>query len=383
MRIKVFTLFPDMLRPMLEASILGRAVERGLMAVELVNIRDYTLDRHRRTDDYPFGGGAGMVMSAQPIVDAFAAHLPPDFRGRRVYLSPRGRTLTQRVVEELAGEEELALLCGHYEGVDQRALDAVIDEEISIGDYVLTGGELGALVLIDAVARLVPGVLGSDESSEDESFSTGLLEYPQYTRPAAFRGAEVPGVLLGGNHADILAWRREQSLALTLARRPELLETAPLDDADRAMLARLKRAEAVGAALEAAGVPFERLELRLADRWPREWIEAFVPAERRKEARKQCLPGRRHVGGLWQAFTMGFVPAAGTGDAWAAWRDGLSGACELYLPKDGLLYRLPDAGALTQEAAEGLGDVVLADAARRRTFLRATGRRAGAWVAQV
>ncbi len=156
MRIKVFTLFPEMLRPMLSQSILGRAVEAGLIGVELIDIRDYTLDKHRRTDDYPFGGGAGMVMSAQPIVDAFAANLPEGFHGKRIYLSPRGRTLDQRIVEELAKEEDLVLLCGHYEGVDQRALDAVIDEELSIGDYVLTGGELGALVVIDAVAR-TPG----------------------------------------------------------------------------------------------------------------------------------------------------------------------------------------------------------------------------------
>ena len=184
MRIKVFTLFPDMLRPMLAQSILGRAISAGLLQVELIDIREYSKEKHRNTDDYPFGGGAGMVMAAQPIVDAFAANLPEDFHGRRVYLSPRGRTLNQRVVEELAGEEELALLCGHYEGVDQRALDAVIDEELSIGDYVLTGGELGALVVIDAVARLVPGVLGSDESSEDESFTTGLLEGIPSVHPA-------------------------------------------------------------------------------------------------------------------------------------------------------------------------------------------------------
>ena len=179
MKIKVFTLFPEMLKAMLSESILGRAVAAGLISVELIDIRDYSLEKHRNTDDYPFGGGAGMVMAAQPIVDAFAANLPADFRGKRIYLSPRGRTLDQRIVEELAQEPALALLCGHYEGVDQRALDSVIDEELSIGDYVLTGGELGALVLIDAVSRLIPGVLGSDESSEDESFSTGLLEYPQ------------------------------------------------------------------------------------------------------------------------------------------------------------------------------------------------------------
>ena len=336
--------------------------------MELVNIRDYTLDRHRRTDDYPFGGGAGMVMSAQPIVDAFAARLRPDFRGRRIYLSPRGRTLNQRMVEELAREEELALLCGHYEGVDQRALDAVIDEEISIGDYVLTGGELGALVLIDAVARLVPGVLGSDESSGEESFSTGLLEYPQYTRPAEFRGEAVPEVLLGGNHADITAWRREQSLALTLERRPELLDEAPLDDADRAILARLRRAKEVEARLRDAGVDAAREELRLADLFPKRWLNAFVPEDRRKEAKKACLSGRRHVGFLWQAFRMGLAPALEGEAAWSAWQDAGLGACLLFLPDDGLLYRVADASCLTEAALSPFGQAVLADEALTRTF---------------
>ena len=382
MRIKVFTLFPDMLRATLSHSILGRAVEKGLIEVELVNIRDYTLDKHRSTDDYPFGGGAGMVMTAQPVVDAFAARLGPDFRGRRVYLSPRGRTLTQRVVEELAREDELALLCGHYEGVDQRALDAVIDEELSIGDYVLTGGELGALVVIDAVARLVPGVLGCDESSEDESFSTGLLEYPQYTRPADFRGAKVPEPLLGGNHADIAAWRREQSLALTLERRPELLESAPLDDHDRAVLARLRRAKEVEAALGGFGVPHARQELRLADLWPKRWFAAFVPGDRRREAKKQCFSGRRHVGYLWRAFSMGYAPCTEGDAAWEGWVENLPGACELYLPDDGLLYRIPDAAALTPAALEALGYAVLADGALARTLMRVTGRHAACWFAR-
>ena len=360
MRIKVFTLFPEMLRPMLSQSILGRAVEAGLIGVELIDIRDYTLDKHRRTDDYPFGGGAGMVMSAQPIVDAFAANLPEGFHGKRIYLSPRGRTLDQRIVEELAKEEDLVLLCGHYEGVDQRALDAVIDEELSIGDYVLTGGELGALVVIDAVARLVPGVLGSDESSEDESFSTGLLEYPQYTRPADFRGEKVPEVLLGGNHADIVAWRREQSLELTLKRRPELLETAPLDDGDRALLARLKRAQEVSKYLDRFGIPHERLEMRIADLWPKQWIAAFVPEENRKTAKKQCVSGRRHVGFLWQAFTMGFIPEFTKGEAAREkQREHEAESCLLFLPDSGLLYRLP--GSLSPEALEGLGYAVLAD----------------------
>ena len=369
MRIKVFTLFPDMLRPMLAQSILGRAIAAGLIEVELIDIRDYSKEKHRNTDDYPFGGGAGMVMAAQPIVDAFSANLPDPYAGRRIYLSPRGRTLDQRVVEELAKEEDLALLCGHYEGVDQRALDAVIDEELSIGDYVLTGGELGALVVIDAVARLVPGVLGSDESSEDESFTTGLLEYPQYTRPADFRGQKVPGVLLGGNHADITAWRREQSLALTLQRRPELLDAAPLDDHDRAMLSRLMRAGEVEALLDERGVACERLPLMVADRWPRAWFAAFVPEASRKAAKKQCFSGRRHRGFLWQAFSMGFIPDFVEGDAaWERWQGRGIQCCLLCLPENGLLYRLPE--GIAPEALARFGCAILADEALAHTWMQ-------------
>lgn len=233
MTFKVLTIFPEMLRPMLEASILGRAIQQGILKVELIDIRPYSQRKHKNTDDEPFGGGAGMVMLAQPIVDAIEAN---PVKGRRIYLSPRGRTLTQEIVEELAKDEEILLLCGHYEGVDQRALDIAIDEELSIGDYVLTGGELGALVVIDAVARLIPGVLGRAESSVDESFSSGLLEYPHYTRPREFRGMAVPDVLLNGNHAEIRRWRRNESLRLTRERRPELLERVALDKRDRAFL---------------------------------------------------------------------------------------------------------------------------------------------------
>ena len=223
MRIKVFTLFPEMLRPMLGASILGRAIAAGLLQVELIDIRDYTLDKHRSTDDYPFGGGAGMVMLAQPVHDAMAAAMGENFRGRRIYLGPRGRKLTTALARELAREEELILLCGHYEGVDQRALDACVDEEISLGDYILTGGELAAMVLTDCVARFIPGVLGSAESPEEESFSDGLLEYPQYTRPREWEGRTVPEVLLSGDHARIREWRRRESLKATLRFRPDLL----------------------------------------------------------------------------------------------------------------------------------------------------------------
>ena len=244
MKIKVLTIFPEMLRPMLEASILGRAIEEGLIEVELIDIRPFSELKHKNTDDYPFGGGPGMVMLAQPIVDAVEACTKDGFHGKRLYLSPRGRTFDQTMAEELARDGELLLLCGHYEGVDQRAIDLVIDEEVSIGDYVLTGGELGALVIIDAVSRLIPGVLGSDESSQDESFSSGLLEYPQYTRPREYRGLTVPDVLLSGDHAKINRWRRDRALELTWRRRPEMLKSVELDKKDRLFMQRLTKGEA-------------------------------------------------------------------------------------------------------------------------------------------
>ena len=241
MKIKVFTIFPEMLRPLLSESILGRAIQSGLLEVELIDIRPYADNKHKNTDDYPFGGGAGMVMLAQPIVDAFEQNTSPDFKGKRIYMSPRGRTFDQSIAEELVGYDELMILCGHYEGVDQRALDLCIDEELSIGDYVLTGGELAAMVVIDAVSRLIPGVLGSDESAGDESFTTGLLEYPQYTRPREFRGIEAPDVLLSGHHANIKKWQRQKALEITLKNRPDLLETAPLDKEDILYLEKLRQ----------------------------------------------------------------------------------------------------------------------------------------------
>lgn len=238
LRIKVLTLFPEMFESVLNASILGRARQAGLIRVTCVDIRPFSDKKHQNTDDYPFGGGAGMVMMAQPIFDAMASVTGPDFRGRRLFMGPRGATLNQAKARELAREEELVILCGHYEGVDQRVLDHLIDEEISIGDYILTGGELAAMVLIDCVARLIPGVLGSEESSEDESFSQGLLEYPQYTRPREFRGLRVPQVLLDGNHAQINAWRHAQALRATQRMRPDLLESYPLTPKDLDVLSR-------------------------------------------------------------------------------------------------------------------------------------------------
>ncbi len=224
MKIKILTLFPEMFAPVMGGSILGRAQQRGLINIEAIDIRPFSDRKHKNTDDDPFGGGAGMVMLAQPIVDAMRHAMGESFRGRRIYMSPRGQTLTQKKVEELAHEEELILLCGHYEGVDQRAIDLCVDEELSIGDYVLTGGELAAMVVADSVARLIPGVLGCAQSAQSESFSSGLLEYPQYTRPRVYEGLAVPDVLLEGNHALIEDWRYEQALRITLARRPEMLK---------------------------------------------------------------------------------------------------------------------------------------------------------------
>ena len=235
MRIKILTLFPEMFLPVLGASITGRAIENGILTIEPINIRDYTTNKHGRCDDYPYGGGAGMVMTPQPIFDCMKA-ATKDFPARRILLSPRGKTLTQQRAKELAQEENLLFLCGHYEGVDQRVIDTWVDEEISIGDYVLTGGELAAMVVIDCLSRHIPGVLGSDESAQEESFWDGLLEYPQYTRPAVYEGLAVPDVLLSGHDANIKKWRRERSLDVTGACRPELLQTAELTQADRVYL---------------------------------------------------------------------------------------------------------------------------------------------------
>ena len=239
MKITILTIFPEMFQSVLNSSILGRAREQGLVEVECVDIRPFSDRKHKNTDDYPFGGGAGMVMLAQPIMDAMQHVTGENFSGRRIYMGPRGTTLTTAKARELAKEDHLVLLCGHYEGVDQRALDACIDEEISIGDYILTGGELAAMVLTDAVSRFIPGVLGSGESAEEESFSDGLLEYPQYTRPRELNGMEVPEVLLSGDHAKIKAWRRQESLRATKKFRPDLLDKAQLTAKEKKLLEEL------------------------------------------------------------------------------------------------------------------------------------------------
>ena len=224
MRIDILTLFPEMFEGVLSASMLGRARTSGLIDIRVHNIRDYTDNKHRKADDYPFGGGAGLIMMAQPIFDCMDAVLEGG-SAKRILLTPRGKTLNQKTAKALSTEERLVLLCGHYEGVDERVM-SIIDEEISIGDYILTGGELPAMVLVDCVSRLIPGVLGSDESAQDESFSEDLLEYPQYTRPANFRGMEVPEILLNGHHAKIQAWRHEQAQLKTAINRPDLLAEA-------------------------------------------------------------------------------------------------------------------------------------------------------------
>lgn len=223
----ILTLFPEMVMQGLHTSILGRAAARGDIAIEAVNIRDYTTDRHGKVDDYTYGGGAGMLMQVQPVYDAYRSivdHIGQERARRVVYVTPQGKTFCQELAQELAREKDLIFLCGHYEGIDERVLEEIVTDEISIGDYVLTGGELPAMVMVDAIARLVPGVLHNGESAQTESFGDGLLEYPQYSRPEIWHGKRVPEVLLSGDHARVDAWRLEQSLQRTKERRPELYE---------------------------------------------------------------------------------------------------------------------------------------------------------------
>ena len=240
MNFHVFTLFPEMVSGCLNTSILGRATEKGLIAFDVINIRDYTLERHGKVDDYPYGGGAGMVMQAEPIYRAYEAlkekigHKP-----RVVYMTPQGQVFSQKIAEELAKEEDLVFLCGHYEGIDERVLELIATDYLSAGDYVLTGGELPAMMMIDCISRLVPGVLNNDVSAEFESFHDNLLEYPQYTRPEEYMGMKVPEILLSGHHANIEKWRREQSIIRTLERRPELLKDANLSKKEQQFLDRL------------------------------------------------------------------------------------------------------------------------------------------------
>lgn len=242
MRFDIMTLFPEMVDGVLSESIIGRARKAGFIDVRCHNIRDYSTDRHRKTDDTPYGGGFGMVMTCQPIYDCFeavTADLKEGERVRTLYVSPKGRRLSHEIAEELAGYDRLVILCGHYEGVDQRVLDLIVDEDISIGDYVLTGGELPACIIVDAVARLKEGVLPDSECYEKESVASGILEHPQYTKPREFMGLEVPEVLVGGDHAKIERWRLEEAVKLTRSRRPDLLELHP--EYEQALLPKKKR----------------------------------------------------------------------------------------------------------------------------------------------
>ncbi len=241
MQFDVLTLFPEMF-DILNESIIGRAKEKGLINVNLINIRDFSKNKHKKVDDTPYGGGAGMVIQPDVVYDAYKSVIKNNEKSRKnrvIYMSPQGKKLDQQKVEELSKQEHLILLCGHYEGIDQRVLDAIVDEEISIGDYVLTGGELPAMVLIDSVSRYVEGVL-KDDSTTEETFSQGLLEYPQYTRPEIFENKQVPEVLRSGNHQMIAKWRREQSLKRTLEKRPDLLDEVNLSDEDKMILEKIK-----------------------------------------------------------------------------------------------------------------------------------------------
>lgn len=234
MKFFILTLFPEMVEQGLHTSIIGRAAEKGLLSIEAVNIRDFTLDRHKKVDDYPYGGGAGMVMQAQPIYDAWLSVVNRlGYTPRTVYLTPQGHVFRQSVAKDMAKEDALVLLCGHYEGVDERVLEEIVTDYVSIGDYVLTGGELPAMVMVDAISRMVPGVLTNEESGTGESFEGGLLEYPQYSRPEEWNGKRVPPILLSGDHAKVDAWRREQSILRTMERRPDLMETAELTEEER------------------------------------------------------------------------------------------------------------------------------------------------------
>ncbi|NLK97054.1 tRNA (guanosine(37)-N1)-methyltransferase TrmD [Defluviitalea saccharophila] len=229
MNFYILTLFPEMIKATMSHSIIGKAQSENKINIECINIRDFAGNKHNQVDDYPYGGGAGMVMQPQPIYDAYKSIISKDSISPRViYMSPQGKTFSQSIAKELAKEQNLIILCGHYEGIDQRVIDEIVTDEISIGDYILTGGELAAMVVIDAISRLIPGVLGKTESFEEESFSNHLLEYPQYTRPPVFRDRKVPEVLLSGHHAKIEKWRREQSILRTWQKRPDLLEKADL-----------------------------------------------------------------------------------------------------------------------------------------------------------
>ena len=242
MQFYIMTLFPEMVMGGLKTSIIGRAIKNELLFIEAINIRDYAFNKHNSVDDYPYGGGAGMLMQAEPVYQCYKAL--EDRIGKRprvVYLSPQGQTFNQKMAEEFAEEEELVFLCGHYEGIDERVLEEIVTDYVSIGDYVLTGGELPSMIMVDAISRLVPGVLHNDVSAEFESFQDNLLEYPQYSRPETWHDKKVPEVLMSGHHANIEKWRREQSVIRTAKNRPDLLEKAELTDKERILAAQIQK----------------------------------------------------------------------------------------------------------------------------------------------
>lgn len=240
MKFYVMTLFPEMIEDATKVSILGRAINNNLISIDAINIRDFSENKHMKVDDYPYGGGAGMVMQAMPIYKAYQSIIDnsqnKDKRPRVLYMTPQGKVFNQKMAEELAKEDEIIFLCGHYEGIDERVLEEIVTDNVSIGDFVLTGGEMPSLMMIDAISRLVPGVLHNDVSAEFESFQDNLLEYPQYSRPEEVLGRKVPDVLLSGHHGNIEKWRREQSIIRTYERRPDLLEKANLSDKEKEFL---------------------------------------------------------------------------------------------------------------------------------------------------
>ncbi|MBQ9886944.1 MAG: tRNA (guanosine(37)-N1)-methyltransferase TrmD [Lachnospiraceae bacterium] len=240
MNFHVLTLFPEMVLSGLNTSIIGRAMTAGLISIEATDIRDYAENKHNRVDDYPYGGGAGMVMQPGPVYRAYKALEEKSGKKMRVvYMTPQGQVFNQRMAEDFSKEDDLVFLCGHYEGIDERVLDMIVTDNVSLGDFVLTGGELAAMTMIDCISRLIPGVLSNDDSAQIESFHDNLLEYPQYTRPEEFMGVRVPDILLSGHHANIDKWRREQSLIRTLERRPDLLKEAVLDENDRKFIRKI------------------------------------------------------------------------------------------------------------------------------------------------